>query len=118
MDGMAVLPSLRLRHRTDREDSKSKDALFTEGIYTPPAIFTRAVSMSAITSTLTDVYGNDAISFVASGLGGAQNLNAVTLLDRSTKLGIARKLMANADGTLSAKENVIVTFIPYGAITR
>ncbi|WP_233875173.1 hypothetical protein [Paraburkholderia adhaesiva] len=76
------------------------------------------VSMSAITTALNEVYGNDVISFVASGLGGPLNLNTITLVDRSTQLGIAKQLVANADGTLSVKENVIVSFISYSAQTR
>ncbi|WP_233874750.1 hypothetical protein [Paraburkholderia adhaesiva] len=76
------------------------------------------VSMSAITAALSEVYGNDVISFVASGLGGTLNLSAVTLVDRSTQLGIARQLVANADGTLSVKENVVVSFVSYSVTTR
>jgi hypothetical protein len=71
------------------------------------------VSMSAINAALKEVYGTDVISFVAQGLGGSTNLNTVSLIDESTQLGIAKQLVANADGTLSVQEAVTVSFASY-----
>jgi hypothetical protein len=72
------------------------------------------VSDSAIDSALTDVYGNDVISFTQTGLGGTGvNLNTITLVDDSTQLGIAKNLIVNANGTLSVQEAVTVSFVSY-----
>jgi hypothetical protein len=76
------------------------------------------VSMSSINAALTAVYGSDVVSFVASGLGGSLNLNTMTLLDQSTQLGIAKQLVANADGSLTVQEAVTVSFVAYNVATN
>jgi hypothetical protein len=73
--------------------------------------------MSSINAALTAVYGSDVVSFVASGLGGSLNLNTMTLLDQSTQLGIAKQLVANADGSLTVQEAVTVSFVAYNVAT-
>jgi hypothetical protein len=75
------------------------------------------VSDSSINSALTAAYGSDVVSFIQSGLGGSLNLNTMTLLDQSTQLGIAKQLVANADGSLTVQEAVTVSFVAYNVAT-
>ncbi|WP_144106607.1 hypothetical protein [Paraburkholderia sp. BCC1886] len=80
-------------------------------IYT--ALQATTISSSDIISALNAVFGSDVVSFTFSGLGGTYDLDTIALIDDSTQLGIAKSLVANADGTLSVQEAVTVDFVQY-----
>ena len=71
------------------------------------------VTMSEITSTLRARAGGDAIAVDVSGLGGSQNLAAVTLKNDAARLSIKKVAVALADGTIGVEDDVAVAFLQH-----
>ena len=75
------------------------------------ALASRTISMSDIIDQLREQYKDDVISIDIKGLGGASNLNVVTMLDDARRLSIRKKLVARNDETLGLEEDVTVQFV-------
>lgn len=71
----------------------------------------QTVSVDAILAALKSGYGEDAISVDISGLGGALNLQTLTVVDSSDRCSIRKRLVALADGKLIVEEDVAVNFV-------
>ena len=69
------------------------------------------VSMSRLTDSLREAYGSDVMSFSIAGLGGDANLNVLTVLDDSSRCGLRKRLVAQADGTLIVEEDVTLSWV-------
>lgn len=74
---------------------------------------TTVISMSQIQAALVALYGTDVIDVQLSGLGGTQNLPALTLVNSGDRLGIRKKLVAMSDNTLSIQEDVTFQYIEH-----
>lgn len=68
------------------------------------------VSMSTVTEALKKAYGSDVIDIQISNLGGSANYSVVTVAEETDRLSIRKRLVALADGTLAAEEDVTVQF--------
>lgn len=75
------------------------------------ALENKTVSMSDIINNLRTTYESDVISLEIKGLGGASNLNVVTMIDDANRLSIKKELVARSDATLSLNDAVVVTFV-------
>lgn len=75
------------------------------------ALTSTTVSLDAITTALRASYGNDVISVAIAGLGGTEQLSALTVLDDSNRLSIRKRLVALADGNLIVEEDVTTNFV-------
>lgn len=71
----------------------------------------KTVSMSDVMTQLRARYESDVISLNIKGLGGASNLDVVTMLDDANRLSIRKKLVARNDETLGLEDDVVVTFV-------
>lgn len=70
----------------------------------------KTVSVSQMISALRDAYGSDVIDVQLTGLGGDGNYPVMTMADDTDRLSIRKRLVALADGTLAAEEDVSVAF--------
>lgn len=73
-------------------------------------IKTKTVSITDMTLALKALYGTGIISVKVSGLGGALNLEAVTVINEIDGLSLNKVIKALEDGTLITKEDVLVNF--------
>lgn len=71
------------------------------------------ISMSEISSALRTNYNNDVVSFSLTGLGGALNLETLTLVNESERCSIRKRLIKTGDSKLIVQEDVVCTFINY-----
>ena len=71
----------------------------------------KTVSVSQMISALEATYGGDVIDIQLSGLGGDNNYPVVTVVNDTDSLSIRKRLVAFADGSLAAEEDVSVTYI-------
>ena len=69
------------------------------------------VSISTMTSSLRDIYGEDVYGFQVSGLGGIRNIQMFTVLEDSDRCSIRKRLTALPDGKLIVQESVDVEFV-------
>jgi hypothetical protein len=72
------------------------------------------IAISAIETALRSSYGGDVIDVNLSGLGGVSDFSALTVLDKSNRLSIRKKLVALPDDQLIVQEDVTVTFVQLG----
>jgi hypothetical protein len=75
------------------------------------ALESKTVSMSNIINDLRTAYEADVISLDVRGLGGASNLNVITMIDDASRLSIKKELVARSDETLGLSDAVKVEFI-------
>ena len=73
------------------------------------------VSISDIVSQLSSKYGSDVFSFTVSGLGGASNISAISMLRAGDRCNIRKRLVKLPDNKLIVQEDVTVNFIKHGA---
>ena len=71
------------------------------------------VSLTTITSTLHAILGSDVLGIVLTGLGGSNNLNAITLKDASQKLVIKKRLAVDPTGALLIENDININFAPH-----
>jgi hypothetical protein len=69
------------------------------------------VSIDAIQTALRAQYGTDVIANQVTGLGGALELPALTVVDESDRCSIRKRLVAQADDSLIVEEDVTINFI-------
>lgn len=77
------------------------------------ALKSQTISVSALTSQLRQVYGNDVISLTVSGLGGIKNLAALTVINSGDRCNIRKRLIKLPDDKLIVSEDVSVNFLKY-----
>lgn len=70
----------------------------------------KTVSMSDVTDRLRQAYGSDVVDVQITGLGGEENYSVITVAEDTDRLSIRKRLVALADGTLAAEEDVSVLF--------
>jgi hypothetical protein len=70
----------------------------------------KTVSISEVLDKLREAYGSDVIDVQITGLGGIENYSVVTVAEDTDRLSIRKRLVAMADGTLAAEEDVTCTF--------
>lgn len=69
------------------------------------------VTKLGLEKSISDNAGTDIATVDLSGLGGvANNFNIITLLDESSRLCVAKALMAKADGTYAVVDGIEVNF--------
>lgn len=73
------------------------------------------ISLSGMHDSMAAVYGSDVLAIAISGLGGAENYSAVTVINDRDRCSIAKLLVALPDGTLVVQENITVNFIKHDA---
>lgn len=71
------------------------------------------IAISNIEYDITSQIGSDIIANEVTGLGGAANYQAVTMINTGDKFSIKKKLTAQHDGTLIVQEDVNVIFIQH-----
>jgi hypothetical protein len=69
------------------------------------------ISTSTIISELRSKYNNDVVSLKLSGLGGAANLTALTVVNDGDRCNIRKRLIKLADDKLIVEEDVTINFI-------
>jgi hypothetical protein len=74
------------------------------------------ISISEAVSLMRTRYGRDVIDVRVTGLGGAANYQAMTVLDDGDRCSIRKRLVALADDTLVVQEDVVVDFIRHELI--
>jgi hypothetical protein len=74
------------------------------------ALKQKTVSMSDIVDKLRTAYGSDVVDIQITGLGGVEDYSVVTVAEDTDRLSIRKRLVALADGTLAAEEDVSITF--------
>lgn len=74
----------------------------------------QTVSVSAMEASLRALYKTDVIDVEVSGLGGALNLNAFTVLDNTTRCSLRKRLTALPDNQLIVEEDISISFIKHG----
>lgn len=77
------------------------------------ALKSNTISVSQITSLLRNSYGNDVVSVKLTGLGGASNLETLTILNDSDRCSIRKRLVKLPDNKLIVEEDVTCEFIRY-----
>jgi len=98
--------------KTVYDNTDLRDKLTTATVTTLSSqLQNRTVSVSQMISALEATYGGDVIDIQLSGLGGDNNYPVVTVVDDTDSLSIRKRLVAFADGTLAAEEDVTTTFI-------
>lgn len=71
------------------------------------------LSISRLIDKLTHTYGNDVINVSINGLGGNLNLQALTIVDDSSRCSIKKKMSLLPSNIATINEDVSVTFIPH-----
>ena len=74
------------------------------------ALKQKTVSMSSIIDSLREAYGSDVTDIQITGLGGVENYSVITVAEDTDRLSIRKRLVALADGTLAAEEDISVLF--------
>lgn len=69
------------------------------------------VATSSILRALLTAYGGDVIDVQVSGLGGEDNLSALTMLDEGERCSIRKRLIAQADDSLVVQEDLVFNFV-------
>lgn len=69
------------------------------------------IKMNEIVSKLTATVGEDVVSLEVSGLGGSRNLATMSLIDKSNRCSIRKKLKVDLDGTFKVADDVEVLFV-------
>lgn len=77
------------------------------------ALKNKTVAISDIVATLKATIGDDVVAIDVNGLGGSQDLPALTVLDDSARLSINKVAVAEADGTIGVTDSVTVTFLQH-----
>lgn len=102
------------------KDGYSKDELRSSLIKTARETIAEVlkgatVSISQIIYRLKGKVGDDVMAVEVSGLGGDNNLQALTVRDDSARCNIRKRLLPLPDGTLAVQEDVTVDFIRHQA---
>lgn len=97
----AVYSNLELRERLTTTTVSTVDA----------SLKSQLVSIDSISTALRASYGNEVKAVSVTGLGGAQNLTAFTVIDDSQRCSIRRRLRALPDDKLIVEEAVTVEFL-------
>lgn len=74
------------------------------------------VAVSEIERSLKVVYGDDVANIELLGVTGKTNYPLLTVLDKTKRLGIRKRLVAYPDGTLGVEEDVTVRFTTHGLV--
>ncbi len=74
------------------------------------------VAVSEIERSLKAVYGDDVANIELLGVTGKTNYPLLTVLDKTKRLGIRKRLVAYPDGTLGVEEDVTVRFTTHGLV--
>lgn len=72
------------------------------------------ISTSSIHVALRDVYKNDVVDVVVSGIGGTITADTFTLVSKTDRCSIKKRLVALADNTLIVQEAIDVEVIKHG----
>ena len=70
----------------------------------------KTVSISNMVTTLRDTFNNDLVNIKITGLGGAKNLDAVTIVNDEDGLSLNKILVSLEDGSLIVQEDVVINF--------
>ena len=68
------------------------------------------VALNQIVKRITDTAGSDIIGCTVTGLGGLDPQSVVTMVDDSARLGIRRRAVDKADGTIEVTDDVEFSF--------
>lgn len=71
----------------------------------------QVVTSDALIDAVAERMGSSVIGVTVSGLGGEAKYDAITLLDDSARLSIAKRCVAYPDGTLGVEDAVDVLFV-------
>lgn len=74
----------------------------------------KTVSISTIERSLLDAYGDDVIAVEVTGLGGVNTHNTFTILSKSNRCSIRKRLSALPDNTLTVEEDITIEFVKHG----
>lgn len=108
-------------HITEDTDNNPllKESLIRTSIKTIDAnIKGLTTAVSAIEYALRNQYGSDVIDVKLSGLGGANEFDTITVIDKANRLSIKKNLVAQPDNQLIVKEAVTVEFIKHAIVPK
>lgn len=98
----------------DNNDLRERLSLATVSVLSQQ-LQQKTISVSQMIAALREAYGSDVIDVQLSGLGGDSNYPVMTMADDTDRLSIRKRLVALADGTLAAEEDVVVAFTVHTA---
>ena len=81
-------------------------SMINEGIQKP------IISLSDLTTTITESLGSNVSAVEMNGISGQENLRLISLEDSGAKPSIENLLVVQADGSIVRKPNITVTFLP------
>lgn len=94
------------------EDAALKDQLTKSTIRgISEGLAQETVALSSIVANLRQTYGTDVVDVRLSPIGPGKNITALTVVDRSTRCSIRKRLVAQADASLVVEEDVDVVFL-------
>lgn len=74
------------------------------------------VTLNEIIARITAEAGSDVIAVKVTGLGGEMAYPVITLVDDAARLSIKRKAIDKADGTITVRDDVEISFIQHSSI--
>lgn len=96
-----VLSNIPLKNALSRATISLIDSSFTNQV----------ISVSDLTSSLKDIYGDDVITVTINGLAGVNDAKTITMLNDSDRCSIGRRLTALPNNTRIVEENIDISFI-------
>lgn len=95
-------------------DSDLRTALTDSTVEVIANVFSKAVvSNNDIVTQLSAIAGGEVKGIDVEGLGGEEEYGAITMLDESMRLSIAKKLVSLADGRFSVEDDVRIDFLQH-----
>lgn len=101
-----VIRNAELRNSLTRDAVKIIDSEFKKP----------TVAISNIEALQREAFGEDVLGIEVSGLGGASNYQALSMLSIGDRLSIKKRLTAQPDGKLIVEEDVTVEFIQHESV--
>lgn len=92
-----------LRKKIEKSTIKTIDSLLSEG----------TISDSDIISNLKQIYSDDVIGIKLKGLGGNNEIIALSVLDESRRCSLKKRLVAQSDNSIMVEEDVTINFIKH-----
>lgn len=112
--------SLRIRLFVKEQvirDSELRDSITTDVIRSADTELKKnTVAVSNIETLIRDVAGKDVLGNEVSGLGGAANYQAISMLSVGDRLSIRKRLTSQSDGKLIVEEDISVEFVQHDSI--
>lgn len=98
-------------HTRVYDNAPLRSQLEFKTIQTIQDFFTQeALSISELINRLRSVYAGDVVSVQVNGLGGANNANAITMLNANERCSVKKRVTVLDNGEFTVREDVIIDF--------